>query len=284
METPEGMMGLKQPKPMKRILKRLSPVLGKRRFQRFFEAMHAISLAGMNFGVGGNPEKSGEIAAARYVAGKLGGVQGAVIFDVGANVGTYALLLLDNIKCAGLKIFAFEPSTEAFSKLERNVAGRKNISPWNLGLGEEDGLATLFYDSPASTLASVYKRRLDHLNIAVGLNEDVRMRTIDSFCGENGIDRINFLKLDVEGHELSVLKGAKRMMESGAIDFIQFEFGGCNIDSRTYFQDMFYLLKPRYDIYRVLKNGLYPVREYMETHEIFITTNYLAENKHLRRT
>jgi len=69
------------------------------------------------------------------------------------------------------------------------------------------------------------------------------------------------------------------MLHSGSIDFIQFEFGGCNIDSRTYFQDFYYLLKDNYKIYRIVKDGIYPINQYREMYEAFITTNYLAEKK-----
>ncbi len=69
------------------------------------------------------------------------------------------------------------------------------------------------------------------------------------------------------------------MLGSGAVDFIQFEFGGCNIDSRTYFQDFYYLLNDRYKISRILKDGLYPISRYKEMYEAFTTTNYLAEKK-----
>jgi len=109
--------------------------------------------------------------------------------------------------------------------------------------------------------------------------EVVDIRTIDSFCLEKNIDHISFLKLDTEGNELNILKGAKNMINSEKIDFIQFEFGGCNIDSKTYFQDFYYLLNPRYQIYRILENGLFPIKKYCETNEIFLTTNYLAEKK-----
>ena len=84
------------------------------------------------------------------------------------------------------------------------------------------------------------------------------------------------LKLDVEGHELKVLNGAHSLINSNSIDFIQFEFGGCNIDSRTYFQDFFYLLNPYYEIYRLVKDGIVLIEHYEERHEVFVTTNYLA--------
>lgn len=67
------------------------------------------------------------------------------------------------------------------------------------------------------------------------------------------------------------------MIDSGNIDFIQFEFGGCNIDSRTYFQDFYYFLKDNYDIYRIVKNGLRKIDRYSETCEVFLNSNYIAE-------
>ena len=60
---------------------------------------------------------------------------------------------------------------------------------------------------------------------------------------------------------------------------IQFEFGGCNIDYRTYFRDFYYLLKENYKIYRILKDGLFELKQYKESYEIFINVNYLAIRK-----
>jgi len=109
--------------------------------------------------------------------------------------------------------------------------------------------------------------------------EQVQVRTIDRFCETEKIQRIDFLKIDVEGHELSVLRGAERMLTSGAISMIQFEFGPANIYSRTYFYDFWSLLSGAYDIYRIVPKGLAPINYYGEHNEIFLTTNYLALRK-----
>ena len=85
--------------------------------------------------------------------------------------------------------------------------------------------------------------------------------------------------MDVEGHELKILNGAKGMIDSNSIDYIQFEFGGCNIDSRTYFQDFWYLLNDKYKFNRILKDGLFEINSYKEIYECFITTNFLLERK-----
>ena len=92
--------------------------------------------------------------------------------------------------------------------------------------------------------------------------EEISLDTIDNYCEEQGIKKIHFLKLDIEGHELSALHGAKKMIANGNIYFIQFEFGGCNIDSATHFQDFYYFLKGKYRIHRILKDGLKEIRHY----------------------
>jgi hypothetical protein len=69
------------------------------------------------------------------------------------------------------------------------------------------------------------------------------------------------------------------MLLEGRISAIQWEFGGCNIDSRTFFRDFFYLLDDQYRIYRVVKDGIYPVARYWENLEIFDTVNYFAERR-----
>ena len=113
----------------------------------------------------------------------------------------------------------------------------------------------------------------------MSIQESISITTVDEFCRKNDIAHINFLKLDIEGHELYCLEGAVEMMKNRNIDFIQFEFGGCNIDSRTYFQDFWYLLKDQYNIYRIVRDGLVQIHQYNERLEIFKNINFLAELK-----
>lgn len=82
-------------------------------------------------------------------------------------------------------------------------------------------------------------------------NEEIAITTIDQHSQDNQIDRIHFLKLDIEGHELSALKDAEHMLEKERIDFIQFEFGGTNIGSRTYFKDFYFMFNDKYRIHRI---------------------------------
>jgi hypothetical protein len=68
------------------------------------------------------------------------------------------------------------------------------------------------------------------------------------------------------------------MLSSQAIDIVTFEFGGCNIDTRTYFQDFWYFFsKASFDMYRITPSGyLHPLKAYSELHEQFRTTNFMA--------
>ena len=146
-------------------------------------------------------------------------------------------------------------------------------------MSDNENKVLLYTDQEESGLASIYKRKLDHFGVFMENSEEIELSTIDIYCKRNGIDKIHFLKLDVEGHELSVLNGAKQMIANSLIDYIQFEFGGCNIDSRTYFQDFYYFLKDNYKIYKILRDGLYEIKSYKESMEIFLTINYLAIRK-----
>jgi len=170
---------------------------------------------------------------------------------------------------------------KTFEKLFNNLSKHSNAELFNFGFGDKEESNVLYSNAEGSGLASIYKRRLDHFSISMNQKEKICLKTLDNFCKDARIEHINLLKLDVEGHELKVLNGAKNLISSNSIDFIQFEFGGCNIDSRTYFQDFFYLLNPCYKIYRILKDGLYPIETYKETYEIFITTNYMAISRRL---
>jgi hypothetical protein len=71
------------------------------------------------------------------------------------------------------------------------------------------------------------------------------------------------------------------MLDENKIKAIQFEFGGCNIDSRTYFKDFWNMLHEKYYIYRILKNGLHEMPKYSEFLEIFHYSNFLAVNKEI---
>jgi FkbM family methyltransferase len=252
-------------------------IAGRVGLQKYFEIFFTAGLYGMNYGNGGDFEKSGELSAAKYIRSKYNHQEPLTIFDVGANRGFYSIKLAETLNSRSFTIHSFEPSARTYEALLENLASRPNIIPNNFGFGERKETLKLYTNNPLSGLASVYERKLDYIGIDMSAFEEISMRTIDDYCNEKNIDHIHFLKLDIEGHELKCLSGAENMLQQKKIDFIQFEFGGCNIDSRTYFQDFWYLLKDNYNFYRIVKNGLVPIKKYNERLEIFKNINYLVE-------
>jgi FkbM family methyltransferase len=260
----------------KKLINILSSNFGKKRMQSLYETLYNISLLGMNYGNVRDFKSSGELHALKYIKDSLNEENALTIFDVGANDGNYSRTLAEFFENKST-IHSFEPSSRTFEVLLKTTSSIANIVPNNFGFGETESSLLLYSDINAPRLASVYKRNLIHFGMSMDRTEEIKITTIENYCNHTKIDHIHFLKLDIEGHELKALHGAKQLLEDGKIDFIQFEFGGCNIDSRTYFQDFYYLLKDKYRIYRILKDGLFEIQNYKESHEIFISINYLAE-------
>ena len=172
---------------------------------------------------------------------------------------------------AGARVHAFEPSAASLEQLRAAVAAKACVHAYGLGDMEEE--RELLSTSNADGMASVYARQRPGL--VWDWSETVRIRRLDDVCAEEAIERIDLLKLDVEGHELAVLEGASRMLAEDRVRMVQFEFGGTALDARVYLRDFFRLLEPRFCLFRILRDGLAPI-EYDERWEIFTTANYLA--------
>ncbi len=271
---------------IKRIIK--DRFLGRRRFQPFWEKLHAWALQGMNICAGDGSIDPGEIWVLQHVSKQTPKNATSVVLDVGANTGFYSAAVVRNFQ-ANLRLYSFEPAHESYELLKKRMSANKNVECFNFGFSDNDISSTLYSWAGVSGLASVYDRF--HLNLSEPngsrlhkSQETIRLKTLDGFCDERNIDRIALLKLDVEGHELKVLQGAHRLIQSNAIDFIQFEFGGTNVDSKTFLHDFTDLLCPQYRLYRILKDGLISIEPYRERNEIFLYSNYLAIAKNLDRT
>jgi hypothetical protein len=125
-------------------------------------------------------------------------------------------------------------------------------------------------------LASLHRRDLRRVGLDATQAETVAVRTLDDWSREQAISRVHLLKIDVEGAELGVLLGARSLLATGGIRYIQFEFGGTDIDSRVFLRDFLDLLGPSYSLHRMLPAGLSGPVRYSERYEIFVLQNYLA--------
>lgn len=200
------------------------------------------------------------------------GIKKPVVLDIGANIGSYSESIVRFAPQA--TIFAFEPSSVARKRLEDRFKGDDSVVVVPVALGSTNSKETLWSDTPGSGLASLTKRRLEHFGIDFDKFESVDVVTLDSWVKSRNVIP-SLIKMDVEGHELDVLKGGLKTL--GMAEVVQFEFGGCNIDTRTFFQDFWYLLtEVGFSIYRISAGGPIRVSNYSELDECFRTTNYLA--------
>lgn len=263
--------------------KLIIPLLQSARSQKWLEKCHTLVLLGMNYGCGDWPSSGGERAFIRSIVAPMFRDSSPMIAcDVGAGCGEYTELLATYLPNES-RILSFEPQVSAYQQLAGRIEskGFSNVTAFNLGFSDRSGTGTLHKSGDYRLLASLHSRKLDHLGIQFDGTEQVALSTIDEFCERHGIPRIDFLKLDVEGHEMAVLKGASDMLSRGRIGMIQWEFGGCNIDSRVFFRDFYYMLRDGYLLFRVLAHGLHPVPTYHEKYEVFLTTNWCAISKEL---
>lgn len=239
-----------------------------------------VTLAQYLQGIGSGADvfSSGESAVFTKLKDSLDSTRELCVLDVGANKGQFLTLASKCLAGRRFTIHSFEPSRSAYEQLCENAREHRHAVLNNCGLGREPGELKLFYNAVGSELASLTKRRLDHYGIKMDLSETVKISTVDDYCREHRIERIGLLKIDVEGHELDVLNGAEKMFQKSAIDLVTFEFGGTDIDTRTFFQDFFYFFKDhRMQIARIAPNGhLCELPSYGERLEQFRATNFLS--------
>ena len=152
--------------------------------------------------------------------------QNPVIFDIGANIGSMALRFAQ--RTPFVKVYAFEPTNFAYNKLMRNLSLNpelaRRITPVQVFLSDRsvsnshmkaysswrvDGRVTDAHPLHGGTIKSA---------------ASVPAVTIDDFCIENKVPRIDLIKIDTDGHELRVLKGARRTV-ARYVPYIIFELG-----------------------------------------------------------
>ena len=154
--------------------------------------------------------------------------QGMTVFDIGANIGNYSLLFSDLVGAEG-KVYSFEPTSTTFNRLQQRTENNQNIFLFQNAVFSENKLIE-FNEFPDefSVWNSIGRPQMENPAnsqeyVPIVKSETVRAITVDSFCQKNNIDKIDYLKIDVEGAESDVLNGCLNLLAIKAIEFIQFE-------------------------------------------------------------
>jgi FkbM family methyltransferase len=147
---------------------------------------------------------------------------GMNVIDAGANIGLYSTIASNIIGSTG-KIWAFEPSKENYNLLVKNLQLNHcdNVSPHNSGLGDKiNQTLTLRKDAGYGDAEKyinpedfVLDKSLENVG-EIETTENVKLTTIDIFMEKNSIQTVDFIKIDTEGYEYFILKGAKQLIKS----------------------------------------------------------------------
>jgi FkbM family methyltransferase len=139
-----------------------------------------------------------------------------IVFDVGANCGAASVHFARHHPAA--QVHAFEPGREARSYLERNVASLPDVHVHPFGLSSADREARLYHGDDDLGKASVIRREVN-----LDESEPVELRAGGAWAAKHGIQRIDILKVDVEGSEVDVLEGLADLLPTVKLLFVEYD-------------------------------------------------------------
>jgi FkbM family methyltransferase len=234
------------------------------------------------YGSGAYVDSSGEGVLFELLRKRVRTAPKLIICDVGANVGGFSRAAL-NALGENVTIHAFEPARETFIKLSENFRGDARIIINNVAVGSNESEQALFAAGGDSGMASLLPRKFSGAAPAA-FQETVKVIPLSDYCASGDVEHIDLLKVDVEGFELEVLAGAEPLFREGRISLCSFEFGGCNLDSRTFLRDFFDFFRAhKMEISRIAPGGtVFRLPHYGEQLEKFTTTNYVAIQSQFR--
>lgn len=207
---------------------------------------------------------------------------GMLVFDIGANIGDYSILLSKLVGNRG-KVYTFEASQNTFEKLKERLTHEKCVNTFAFQkavYSENTQIEFNEFSEEYSAWNSIGKPQMLNPDgsgeyIPIVNTEVVEAITLDNFCQSHNIQKINFLKVDVEGAESDVLKGSVELLQKKAIKFIQFEISqkmleGLNREAKATFD---ILSANGYECHRITPNG--EIGEAVEDSNSFYE-NYIA--------
>ena len=124
--------------------------------------------------------------------------EGSNCIDAGAQVGNISAILSKKIKKNGF-VFSFEPDNENFEILKKNINLNKliNVKAYNCALGNKSGSA--FFEKKTNTGLSQNIEKI---------GKEIKVETIDNIVKKKNLNNLKFIKIDVDGPDLNVLRGA----------------------------------------------------------------------------
>jgi FkbM family methyltransferase len=126
-----------------------------------------------------------------------------IVLDIGANMGAHCLNMAKLVGKKG-KVIAFEPMKPVFEKLQKNLDLNKfeNVKLEQIALAEKNEIKKIYFNHSYTSKKTKSKK-----------TEQIKLMTLDTYFNKNKIEKVDFIKLDVDGYEYKILKGAKKTLK-----------------------------------------------------------------------
>lgn len=160
-----------------------------------------------------------EIAIADQYCGREFIKNNSTIIDAGANIGVFSLFARH--LSSGCEIYAFEPTTKIFNVFQKTIVENNlsnQIHLFNMALGDKDKRMTLMQSRNGLESGNMLadSNCLGGRESSFVGSKEVSMMTLDKFVQERGVEKVDFIKIDTEGYEKQIIKGAKEVIKKFA--------------------------------------------------------------------
>ncbi len=239
-----------------------------------------LGLKGLGVWNFGDERLSGEIPFTKGVLPEIDSPNNSLL-DVGANEGKFTGQVLNSTSF--LNVLAVEPHPETFERLNDVYMHNDRVTLINIGAGEREATMPLFdyRGRKGSSHASFFKEAIEDVSHGAAAECEVPVRKLDDVVSEKKL-QVVFVKIDVEGFELRVLKGLEETIRLQKVPYILIEFNEMNVYSGTFLRDFMDFLAD-YEPFRILPYGrllrLTPYRSYLA--EVFAYQNIVFIRKDL---
>lgn len=197
-----------------------------------------------------------------------------IVFDAGACKGEWSQYVMNKSKFP-LQIFMFEPSPVNYKYLKKKFSDKNNVHIYDYALSNSNVTAPFYFESKLSGSNALYYHPQNK-----GFKQTrVRCVKLDDFIKRKKIQKIDFLKMDIEGAEVPAIQGCIEVLQKGKIEFLQIEYNKTWITAGYKLLEVFDLLKDTdMEVFRIAPKKLIHLSEYDIHLENFNPSNLLLCN------